>query len=180
MTLDPNLQPQSAEALNDLLRDMRRASADAPREPAETDSSYAEQLYARWNLTGGSNISQVPQLRRMAGVPLLGGLLAFVWDGLTTFWLLLRRRSLLAQQIRYNKLVADSFIYLQALSESGLQIDREVQAWKSDVGELDHAVVALDAETRAQAEAFTRRIADLEARLAALERTLAGAPADHS
>src|SRR5512143_694533 len=113
MTVEPDPPPQSAQALNDLLRDMRRASAPTPREPLPSDPTYAEQLYARWGLTGGSNLSEVPQLRALAGVPLLGGCLAIVWDGLTTVWLLLRRRSLIAQQIRYNKLVADSFIYLQ-------------------------------------------------------------------
>ena len=65
MTVEPDPPPQSAQALNDLLRDMRRASAPTPREPLPSDPTYAEQLYARWGLTGGSNLSEVPQLRAL-------------------------------------------------------------------------------------------------------------------
>ncbi len=182
MTADPNSPPPTATALNELLRDMRRATPATPREPAAVDRTFAEKLFARWMLPERASVSDLPGLRALANVPLLGGLLAFVREGLLTLWMLLRRRSLVSQQIQFNKTVADGFIYLQALAETGLQLDREVQAWKSDVGELDHAVVALDADTRARAEALARRLDALEARLGALERALAasGAPPDRS
>jgi len=163
----------AAEALNAELR-AERPTAPAPDATAEPAApSFGDRLHAQWMLPEPARLDDLPRLRPFARVPALGALLSFIREAGSALWLLAKRRSLIMQQVRFNQAVADAVIYLQDMAEAGAQIDREVQALKSEAGALDASAAAMDADLRARAEQLSARLDRLEERLAAIERALA-------
>ncbi|MBI5878439.1 MAG: hypothetical protein HZB53_12390 [Chloroflexi bacterium] len=165
MTDNPDTIPASAEALNTQLRDARNTAAPAPEAHRLVSHEYGDRLHAGWMLAAPSGLSDLRRLSSLARVPLLGGLLVFLRELGSAVWLLAQRRSLIMQQIRFNETVASSFIYLQDMTEIGMQLDREVQSLKTDVGNLDASLLA-------HADRLSARLDRLEARMAALEQAL--------
>jgi hypothetical protein len=185
-------RPRDAVELNDKIREMARTSREGATNPGpestERDGDLNPNMGLRrdiqfaldhWSLGESSSIANIPGIAsRLGRIPLVGGMLAFAREIYGSLWLKANRRSPIGQQIELNHATARAIKTLAWHVESSdldkiwIDLDRETQAVRTDVGSVSDSVLRLER----QVTGLLERVTALESALAA-ERSKTAAPA---